>query len=60
MTDAEFWETERQLWLGGSEAFRRFYFPSRAISPFASASSLRTSPRLEERPPATGRSSLAT
>jgi hypothetical protein len=24
MTDAEFWETERQLWLGGPEVFRRW------------------------------------
>jgi hypothetical protein len=24
MTDAEFWEVERELWLGGAEAFRRW------------------------------------
>ena len=24
MTDAEFWETERELWLGGPEVFRRW------------------------------------
>jgi hypothetical protein len=24
MTDAEFWEVERELWLGGPEAFRRW------------------------------------
>jgi hypothetical protein len=24
MTDAEFWEAERSLWLGGAEAFRRW------------------------------------
>jgi hypothetical protein len=24
MTDAEFWETERRLWLGGADVFRRW------------------------------------
>ena len=34
MTDADFWEAERELWLGGTEAFRR-WVPAEGLMAFA-------------------------
>jgi hypothetical protein len=47
MTDAEFWEAERQLWLGGVDAFRR-WVPAECLMAFGDPVGILTGPTVIE------------
>ncbi len=47
MTDAEFWEVERGLWLGGAEAFRR-WVALECLMVFPEPAGLMTGPQILE------------
>ena len=50
MTDAEFWEVERSLWLGGGEAFRTWVSPD-CVMVFPEPAGILTGPAVFEGSP---------
>ena len=54
MTDAEFWEVERGLWLGGAAAFRR-WVAAECLMVFPEPAGILTGPAILEASPAAPR-----